>query len=139
MNRDKNKRVPLRTLTSIASAVVGISALSTGSALAQGQFEEPQTSTPTPEESIDLAQLAAMAGRGGGARSASSNDGLKSWKDVSDGFERVISTADGQSFYGLYINKKTNQVLAELPRGYEKQHHFFAMTVAGGEIFAGLQ
>ncbi|MFG0246917.1 MAG: zinc-dependent metalloprotease [Phycisphaerales bacterium JB052] len=139
MNRDSNKRVHLRTLTSIASAVVGISALSTGSALAQGNFEEPQTSTPTPEESIDLAQLAAMAGRGGSPRSASSNDGLKAWKDVSEGFERVTSTADGRSFYGLYVNRKTNQVLAELPRGYEKQHHFFAMTVAGGEIFAGLQ
>ncbi len=137
MNRDQSKRLSVRALTGIASAVVGISALSTGSALAQNSYIEPGT-TPAPEESIDLAQLAAMAGRGGGASGVDS-DGLKPWSAVNDGFEKVVSTADGQSFYGLYINKKTNQVLAELPRGYEKQNHFYAMTVAGGEIFAGLQ
>jgi hypothetical protein len=87
---------------------------------------------------IDLAGLAraAMAGRGGGSRGAS--DG-KSWSDVSEGYEQVRSTTDGQSFYGLWVNKKSNQMLAELPRGFENQKHFFAMTVSGGEIFAGLQ
>jgi hypothetical protein len=30
-------------------------------------------------------------------------------------------------------------MLAELPRGFARQKHFFAMTVSGGEIFAGLQ
>jgi hypothetical protein len=139
MNRDKKMRVPARTIVGLASAVVGMTALSAGSALAQSEYIEPTESTPAPEESIDLAQLAAMAGRGGGAPSARSNDGLKSWKDVSQGFEKVISTADGQSFYNLYFNKKSNKILAELPRGYEKQNHFFAMTVAGGEVFAGLQ
>lgn len=139
MNRDKKKRVPARTIVGLASAVMGMTALSAGSAMAQSGYVEPTESTPAPEESIDLAQLAAMAGRGGGAPSARSNDGLKSWKDVSQGYERVISTADGQSFYNLYFNKKSNKILAELPRGYEKQHHFFAMTVAGGEVFAGLQ
>lgn len=117
--------------------MVGISALATGSAIAQGSLDEPATSA-SPEEGIDFAAMAAMAARGG-ASSAPSKDGLKSWKDVSKDFTKVVSTADGNSFYGLYVNRKTNQVLAELPRGYEKQNHFFAMTVAGGEIFAGLQ
>ncbi|MFG0315368.1 MAG: hypothetical protein ACF8LL_14430, partial [Phycisphaerales bacterium] len=139
MNRDKKQRVPARTIAGIASAVVGMTALSAGSAMAQTGYDEPDSSTPTPEESIDLAQLAAMAGRGGGSPSGRSNDGLRSWKDVSQGFEKVVSTADGRSFYNLYINKKENKILAELPRGYDKQNHFFAMTVAGGEIFAGLQ
>ncbi|MBO6739745.1 MAG: zinc-dependent metalloprotease [Phycisphaerales bacterium] len=139
MNRDKKQRVPARTIAGIASAVVGMTALTAGSAMAQTSYDEPDTSTPTPEESIDLAQLAAMAGRGGGAPSGRSDDGLRSWKDVSQGFEKVVSTADGRSFYNLYINKKENKILAELPRGYDKQNHFFAMTVAGGEIFAGLQ
>jgi len=75
---------------------------------------------------------------GGGARPEKKSDG-KSWKDVSDGFTKVISTTDGKSFYDVWVNKKTNQVLAELPRGWANQKHFFAMTVAGGEIFAGLQ
>ncbi len=141
MNRDQFKpqtmRWGTRTLTSIAGAMVGISALATGSAIAQGSLDEPATSA-SPEEGIDFAAMAAMAARGG-ASSAPSKDGLKSWKDVSKDFTKVVSTADGNSFYGLYVNRKTNQVLAELPRGYEKQNHFFAMTVAGGEIFAGLQ
>lgn len=139
MNRDKNKRVPARTIAGIASAVVGMTALSAGSAMAQTGYEEPGSTTPAPEESIDLAQLAAMAGRGGGGARAGSDDGLRSWKDVSQGYEKVVSTADGQSFYNLFINKKENKILAELPRGYDKQNHFFAMTVAGGEVFAGLQ
>lgn len=143
MKRDqfkpKTMRRGTRTLTSIAGALVGISALTTGSVMAQGSHLDDSTA-PTPEESIDFAALAAMAGRGGGSsRSAPSKDGLASWKDVSKDFTKVISTADGNSFYNLFINKKTNQVLAELPRGYESQNHFFAMTVAGGEIFAGLQ
>ena len=139
MKREANKRVPARTIVGLASAVLGMSALSAGNALAQTGYVEPTESTPAPEESIDLAQLAAMAGRGGGAPSGRSNDGLKSWKDVSQGFEKVVSTADGRSFYNLYFNKKENKILAELPRGFDKQNHFFAMTVAGGEVFAGLQ
>ncbi len=138
MNRDQHNRLPVSLLTSIVGAMVGISALAAGSAIGQGSNEPIQTTTP--EESIDFAMLASMAGRGGGGGGAgASSDGLASWKDVSKGFTKVVSTADGNSFYNLYINKKTNQVLAELPRGYEKQNHFFAMTVAGGEIFAGLQ
>lgn len=129
----------VRMLTSVVGAMVGISALATGSALAQSTNYDEPTTNPSPDESIDFAQLAAMAGRGGGGSSGASNDGLKSWSDVSKGFEKVVSTADDNSFYNLYLNKKTNDVLAELPRGYEKQYHFFAMTVAGGEIFAGLQ
>lgn len=144
MKRDQSTRlsgkVSCRMLTSLVGAMVGISALATGTAIAQSSsYEEPATSA-SPEEGIDFAQLAALAGRGGpAAASKASSDGLKSWKDVSKDFEKVVSTADGNSFYNLFINKKTNQVLAELPRGFEKQNHFFAMTVAGGEIFAGLQ
>ena len=143
MNRDQSKRttprVSGRMLTSIVGAMVGLSAMATGSAIAQGYaYDEPTETLPTPEESIDYAALAAMAaGRGGGG--GGSNDGLRKWTDVSKDFTKVVSTADGSSFYNLYINKKTNQVLAELPRGFDKQHHFFAMTVAGGETFAGLQ
>lgn len=140
MNRDRSKRLPVRTLTGIVGAMVGLSALAVGSAMAQsGTPTTGAQSTPNPDESLDLAQLAAMARAGRGGGSSADNDGLKSWKDVSEGYEKVISTADGDSFYNLYVDKKANQVLAELPRGFEKQHHFFAMTVAGGETFAGLQ
>lgn len=85
---------------------------------------------------IDIGAIRGMMGAGA---SRGGGDGLPSWKDVSEGFERVVSSADGSSFYDVWLNKETNEVLAELPRGFERQRHFFAMTVAGGETFAGLQ
>lgn len=128
-------RANLRTLSGVVGSVIGLGALVAASSMAMAN--EPTNAGA--EESIDFAALAAMAGgRGGGAASAPEKE-YKDWKEVSKGFTKVVSTADGNSLYNLFVNKKTNQVLAELPRGYEKQHHFFAMTVAGGEIFAGLQ
>lgn len=62
------------------------------------------------------------------------------WEEVSKDFEKVVSTADGAaSLYGLWTRKKDNQMLAELPAGYENQKHFIALTAPTGEIFAGLQ
>ncbi len=58
---------------------------------------------------------------------------------ISKGFEKVVSTTDGESFYTLWVNKKKGQMLAELPRGFENQKHFIALTVASGEDYAGLQ
>jgi hypothetical protein len=61
------------------------------------------------------------------------------FEDVSKNYEKVVSTVDGKSFYTLYIDKKNQQVLAELPRGWERQKHYIAVTQAGGSPFAGLQ
>lgn len=127
-------RANLRTLSGLVGSVIGMGALIAGSSMAMAG--EPANAGA--EEGIDFAAIAAMAGgmNGGGAKEAPE---YKDWKAVSKGFTKVVSTADGSSLYTVYVNNKTNQVLAELPRGYDKQHHFFAMTVAGGEIFAGLQ
>ena len=46
---------------------------------------------------------------------------------------------DGGAFYELWTNKKTGQVLGKLPKDYATARHYIAPTVAGGEIFAGLQ
>ncbi|MBO6512884.1 MAG: zinc-dependent metalloprotease [Phycisphaerales bacterium] len=127
-------RANLRTLSGVVGTVIGLGALVAASSMAMA--DEPVNAGA--EESIDFAAIAAMAGARGGGASAPDKE-YKDWKDVSKGFTKVVSTADGSSLYNLYVNNKTNQVLAELPRGYEKQHHFFAMTVAGGEVFAGLQ
>ncbi|MBC7835580.1 MAG: zinc-dependent metalloprotease [Phycisphaerales bacterium] len=60
--------------------------------------------------------------------------------EVGKDFEKVISTADGsESLYTLYKREKDGQMLAELPRGYQQQKHFIALTVASGETYAGLQ
>ncbi len=78
------------------------------------------------------ASLLALAGQ------AQGND-LPPFDKVSEGFEQVVSTADGQSFFNIWKREKDGQLLAELPRGFERQKHFFAMTMGSGDIFAGLQ
>jgi hypothetical protein len=84
-----------------------------------------------------IKQLAGQKREGGEGGDASE---LKKFDEVSKGYEKVISTADGaQSLYTLWVRNKDGQMLAELPRGWEGQKHFFAMTVASGEEYAGLQ
>ncbi|MHC5006028.1 MAG: zinc-dependent metalloprotease [Planctomycetota bacterium] len=61
------------------------------------------------------------------------------FKDVSKDYKKVISTADGKSLYTLYTRKKDGQVLAELPRNFEKQKIFVAYNVSGGRPVAGIQ
>ena len=59
---------------------------------------------------------------------------------VTEGYEKVVSTADGaKSFYTIWKRSKDQQLLAELPRDFSKQRHYIALTVASGESFAGLQ
>jgi hypothetical protein len=64
---------------------------------------------------------------------------FKPFSEVSKGYEKVVSTADGQSYYNLWIRKRDGGMLAELPRGWENHKQFIALTVASGESYAGLQ
>lgn len=84
----------------------------------------------------EMMRQAAAAGQSGGDRRG---DDFRPWAEVSKEFERVVSTADGDTFYGVYRRNKDGQMLAELPRGWQGQKHFIAMTLPTGEIFAGLQ
>lgn len=60
--------------------------------------------------------------------------------EVLKGFEKVVSTAEGdKSLYTLWIRKKDSQMYAELPSGFASQKYFFALTIASGDQFAGLQ
>ncbi|MBE0534466.1 MAG: zinc-dependent metalloprotease [Phycisphaerae bacterium] len=60
--------------------------------------------------------------------------------EVVKGYEKVVSTADGQqSFYTIWKREKDGQMLAALPAGYEGRRFFIAMTVASGQEYAGLQ
>ncbi len=127
---DRKFGISARALSGVVGAVVGLGALS-----ASG-WMEPET-VPGGEEALDLAQVAALMGQQAAAPAGRSSDGLRPFRDVVNGFEQVQGM-DG-SFYGVWHNKKTNQLIAELPRGWDRQNHFFAMTVSGGEQFAGLQ
>jgi Met-zincin/Domain of unknown function (DUF5117) len=62
------------------------------------------------------------------------------FSEVSKGHDLVVSTTDGSaSMYSLYVRRKDNHVLAELPPGFASKKYFLALTVAGGESYAGLQ
>ena len=56
---------------------------------------------------------------------------------VTKDFEKV--EGDGGSFIELWTNKKTGQVIGKLPKDYATGRQYIAPTVAGGEVFAGLQ
>jgi len=59
---------------------------------------------------------------------------------VKDSYKKVVSTVDGKpGMYTLYVDHKTGDVLAELPRNFGKQNIFFAYTISGGIPQAGVQ
>jgi len=59
---------------------------------------------------------------------------------VKDNYKKVVSTVDGKpGLYTLYVDHKTGDVLAELPRNFGKQNVFFAYTISGGIPTAGVQ
>ena len=60
--------------------------------------------------------------------------------EVTKGFEKVVSTADGErSYYTVWTREKDGQMLAALPSGFEGKKFFIALTIASGEDYAGLQ
>jgi hypothetical protein len=59
--------------------------------------------------------------------------------EVAKDFEKVVSTAEGQTYYGIWKREKDGQMLAELPAGFASQKQFIATTMPTGELFAGLQ
>ncbi|MEO0763546.1 MAG: hypothetical protein AAFZ09_17360, partial [Pseudomonadota bacterium] len=91
-----------------------------------------------------LSTLAIAAAAGLAVATAGAQDkkpDFPSFKEVAKDYEKVVSptTEDGPSLYTVWVREKDGQMLAELPRGYQRQKHFFAMTVGTGELFAGLQ
>jgi len=64
----------------------------------------------------------------------------KKFEEVNEGYTKVVSTIDGATpLFGLWKNAKEQQLLAELPRGWERKKFFIAVTPSAGVIFAGLQ
>jgi hypothetical protein len=62
------------------------------------------------------------------------------YPEVIKDYEKVVSTMDGKpSMYTIWLRRKDNQVLAELPPDYVARKYFIAMTVASGDTYAGLQ
>lgn len=82
---------------------------------------------------------AAAAAKGAGDDKKDKPD-FPPFEEVSKDFSKIVSTADGAaSLYTLYKRDKDSQLLAELPKEFERQRLFIATTIAGGEATAGIQ
>jgi len=60
---------------------------------------------------------------------------------ITDGYTEVKVQDGTSAFYKVWHNKKTGQLLAQLPKDYASSstRHFIAPTISGGETYAGLQ
>ena len=54
-------------------------------------------------------------------------------------YNQIATAPDSRALWTLYKHKKDERVLAELPPQFASQKYYIAPTVAGGEMFAGLQ
>src|SRR6185436_8753567 len=91
-------------------------------------FAVPVWSQEKPEERVEK-----------GDKKEEKKPDFPSFEEVSKDFEKVVSTAEGTTLYGLWERKKDGQMLAELPANYQTTKEFIALTVPTGELFAGLQ
>lgn len=62
-------------------------------------------------------------------------------------FDRIIegytkiepAPEDGRTMYDVYVKEKEGQLLLEIPKNYTEKKYFIGLTVASGQVFAGLQ
>lgn len=81
-----------------------------------------------------------LVGGGSTSVSAQTSSTYPSLEKVTEGYTKVVSTADGkQSFYTIWIRERDGQMLAELPKDFARQKHFIALTISSGSTYAGLQ
>ena len=59
---------------------------------------------------------------------------------VIEGFKKIEAPpGEPPSMYSVYIKEDKGQLLLELPKNFEAKKYFVGLTVASGQIFAGLQ
>lgn len=90
---------------------------------------------------IVAAMIAMVAGSVSPALAQEGDDDgakLKPLGEVAKGYEKIAGAKDG-SLYTLWSRKRDGSLLAELPRGWENQKYFLAMTLSSGDEYAGLQ
>lgn len=83
------------------------------------------------QEEISAAAPGVKAAAGGGSSKA--KDDFPAFEKVGEGYEKVMSTADGASpLYTVWTRDKDGQMLVEIPRNHEKQKLYIATTISGG-------
>ncbi len=125
-------------LVAAVGGLLGLASTMSASTIVEPPADDQSTIELTPAE---IAQMMAARSRGGngGGGGDENGDSFPSFDDVSKDYRKVVSTTDGSGYYNLWVRDKDGQMLAELPRGYASKRQFFAMTVGGGEDYAGLQ
>lgn len=62
------------------------------------------------------------------------------FEKVVEGYKKIESPADSApSMYTLYVKENEGELLIELPKNYATKNYFIGLTVASGQVFAGLQ
>ncbi len=86
-----------------------------------------------------LAGLLGLLSVGAGLATAQQSD-YPPFDKVTDGFTKIEPPRDEpRSMFEVYVRAKDSQLLLELPKNYADKKYFIGLTVASGQIFAGLQ
>lgn len=68
------------------------------------------------------------------------DDDYPAFDKVTEGYTKIDPPSDTpQSMYTVYVKEKEGQLLLELPKAFANKNYFFGLTVASGQVFAGLQ
>ncbi len=88
---------------------------------------------------IRVLSILAAAGAFMATSHAIAGDDYPPFDKVTEGMDKVVSTADGSDpMYEMYQDKEEAKLLGVLPRDYEKQLIMIACTVSGGDPEAGV-
>jgi hypothetical protein len=118
----------VKTFGLMLPVTVALVALGADTEQPQGTDAQP---TMPPGMAAKMAAKAAGDGKPGD---------LPKFDDVAKDYKKVVSSADGKrTMYTIWTREKDAQMLAELPRNFEKQLVFWAYTIAGGTPTAGVQ
>ncbi len=116
-----------RRLTCQIGVLVAAIAFVSGTAVAQEEISARASSKTAPKKA-------------GKASKPKKKPDFPPFSKVSEGFTKVVSTADGgKSLYTIWTREKDGQMLAELPRNIEKQNLYIATTISAGIPTAGIQ
>lgn len=61
------------------------------------------------------------------------------FEKVIEGFKKIETPGDRAPMYTLYVKENEGELLIELPKNYTMKNYFIGLTVASGQVFAGLQ
>lgn len=72
--------------------------------------------------------------------SAPAADEYPPFDKIIEGYTKVEPAPDdGRTMYDVYVKDKDGQLILEIPKNYADKRYFIGLTVASGQVFAGLQ